>query len=73
MALARILYIHYLLHFWKDNQNEMRALIDSSSKVNAMTPAYTSKLGFRIRQINVGAQKIDGFTLKTFRIVLASS
>ena len=37
-----------------------------------MMPAYTLKLGLKVRQINVGAQKIDGSILKTFKIILAS-
>ena len=37
-----------------------------------MTWGYALKLGFKIRYINVGVQKIENFTLKTFEIVLAS-
>ena len=37
-----------------------------------MTPAYTAKLGFKSYHTNVGVQKIDSSTLKTFKIVLAS-
>ena len=37
--------------------------MDSGSKVNAMTPAYASKLGLRVYHTNVGAQKIDGSIL----------
>ena len=37
-----------------------------------MTPGYASKLGLKIRPIDVGAQKIDGSTLLTFGMVLAS-
>ena len=33
----------------------MRALIDSSSEVNAMHPAYATKLGLHARKIDVGA------------------
>ena len=36
-----------------------------------MTPAYTAKLGLKIQEINIRAQKIDGSTLDTFRMVLA--
>lgn len=50
----------------------MRALINSSSEVNTMTPAYASKLGFRAHQTDVGAQKIDGSTLETFGMVLTN-
>lgn len=50
----------------------MQALINSASKVNAMTPAYVLKLGFKLYQTNVEAQKIDGTTFETFEMVLAS-
>ena len=36
-----------------------------------MTPTYAAKLGLKVRKTDIGAQKIDGSTLKTFRIVLA--
>ena len=48
----------------------MRAVIDSGSKVNAMHPAYTMKLGFCIRKIDVRAQKINGSHLNTFEMVI---
>ena len=37
-----------------------------------MTPAYASKLGLQVHRTNIEAQKIDGSTLKTFGMVLAS-
>lgn len=45
--LKRILCIYYLLYFWKDIAN-IKALINSDSKVNIMTSAYISKLGLKI-------------------------
>ena len=36
-----------------------------------MTPAYVSRLGLQARHTNVGAQKVDGSTFQTFRMVLA--
>lgn len=35
------------------------------SKVNAMTLAFTARLGFTTRLIGIGAQNIDSSTLKT--------
>ena len=35
-----------------------------------MNSNYTWKLGLKIQKTNVGAQKIDGFALKTFKIVI---
>lgn len=37
-----------------------------------MTPTYASKLSLTVRLTNVRAQKVDGSTLKTFDMVLAS-
>ena len=37
-----------------------------------MTPVYAAGLGLKICSTNVGAQKIDDSTLKTFEMVLAS-
>lgn len=72
VALARILYIYYLLRFQKNNQNNVWALINSGSEINAMTPAYVSKLGFWVCYTNIGVEKIDGSIFETFRIVIAS-
>lgn len=69
--LERVLCIHYLVQFWK-NQTEVQVLIDSKNEVNAMTLAYISKLGLKIWATNIKAQKIDGFTLSIFEIVCAS-
>ena len=68
---ARVPYIHFPFYFQKDT-NKVRALINSGSKVNVMKLAYASKLSFRVYQIDVRAQKIDGSILKTFDMVLAS-
>ena len=46
-------------------------MIDSGSKVDAMHPAYAAKLGLPVRKTEVGAQKIDGSTLETFRMAIA--
>ena len=71
VILKRVPYIHYILRFRKDTA-DVKALINSGSKVNAMTPAYTLKLGLRVRQTNIQAQKINGSTLEMFGMVLAS-
>ena len=62
--------INYPLCFQKDTTG-VRALVDSGSEVNVMTPTYTTKLGLKVRKTDIGVQKIDGSTLKTFGIVLA--
>ena len=61
--------ICYLIRFKKC---KVQALINFSNKVNTITPGYTLKLGLKVCPTDVGAQKIDGSTLKTFEIVLAS-
>ena len=70
LDLAHVPCIHYPVCSRKD-QAEVWALIDSGSEVNAMTPAYTSKLGLKDRATDVETQ-IDGSTLKTFGMVLVS-
>ena len=70
-SLEQIPCIHYLLCFQKDTTG-VRALIDSNSEGNAMTPAYTLKLGLNFHPINNRAQKIDGFILDTFEMILAN-
>lgn len=67
----RILYIYYPLQFKRDLA-KIQALLDSNSKVNAKTPIYMAKLGLTVKITNLGDQKINGSTLKTFGIVLAS-
>ena len=68
--VVRVPCIHYPVRFQED-QEQVRALLDSGSKVNAMSPAYAKKLGLKTRKTNVGAQKIDGSTLETFGMVIA--
>ena len=69
VILDQVSCICYPIRFKK---NKVQALIDSGSEVNAMTLGYALKLGLKVCPTNVGAQKIDGFTLKTFEMVLAS-
>ena len=71
VSLERVPCIHYPLRFCKDTAG-IRGLIDSGSEVTAMSPAYASKLSLKLHHTNVGALKIDGSTLETFEIVLAS-
>ena len=71
MSLEWVQCIYYPLRFRKDIVG-IKALIDPSSEVNAMTPAYISKLGLKVHHTNVGARKVHGSTLGTFGIVLAN-
>ena len=61
-------YIHYPVRFQKE---QVRALLNSGSKVNTMSPAYTKRLGLKTLKTNVGAQKIDSSALETFGMVIA--
>ena len=74
-TLERVPCIRYPVRFCRknneDKDKDVRALIDSGSKVNAMHPTYATKLGLCIRKIDVGAQKIDGSRLDTFGMVIA--
>ena len=69
-VIVKILCIHYFIWF-QENQEQVRALLDSGSKVNAMNFAFAWKLGLHIRKTNVRAQKIEDSTLKTFGMIIA--
>ena len=70
VVLEKVSYIHYPVWFQED-QEQVKALLNSGSKVNAMNPTYAKRLGIKTRKINVGAQKIYGSILETFEIVIA--
>ena len=71
IILDWVSYICYLIWF-KKSKVQVQALLDFGSEVNAITLEYILKLGLKICPINIKAQNIDGFILKTFGIVLAS-
>ncbi len=50
---------------------QTETLLDSGSKVNAMSQTFAQQLGLKIRKTNIGAQKIDGTTLETYEIVVS--
>ena len=70
VVIERVPCIHYPVQF-QEGQEQVKALLDSGSEVNAISPAYAKRLGLKTQKINVGAQKIDGSTLKTFGMVIA--
>ncbi len=53
-------------------KDQTEALLDSGSKVNVMSQAFAQQLGLKIRKTNVGAQKIDGTTVETYRMVVST-
>ena len=67
-VVVRVSCIYYPVRF---QEEQVRALLNSGSKVNAMSPAYAKRLGLKTRKTNVGAQKIDGSALETFGMVIA--
>ena len=68
--VVKMLYIYYLVWF-QEKQEQIKALLNSGSKVIVMNPVFAQKLGFHIQSTNIGAQKIDSSILKTFRMVIA--
>ena len=66
-VVVRVLYIHYLIQF---QEEQLKALLNSGGEVNAMSPAYAKRLGFKTRKTNVRAQKIDGSAIETFGMVI---
>lgn len=69
VALEWVPCIRYPIYF---KRNKVQALFDSSNEVNVITLGFASKLGFKIRYTNIGAQKIDYSIFETFEMVLAS-
>ena len=67
-ALKRVPCIKYSIQF---QAQQVEALVDSGSEVNAMTPTFVAKLGLSTQPTNVGDQKIDGFALKTYGMTIA--
>lgn len=72
LVLDRVSCIHHLVQFRSDKGATARARIDSGSKVNAITPAYATKLGLTVQKTDVGAQKINELSLATYRMVIAA-
>ena len=74
-TFEQVLYIQSLIQFCqKNNKNKnkkMRALIDLSSKINAIYPVYTIKLCLYARKIDASMQKIKKSDLDIFKIVIA--
>ena len=71
-VLDKVSCICYPIQFCKDKGKDVLALLDSGSKVNAMTPAYAAHLDLKVRVNNVGAQKIDESLLATYGMVIAA-
>ena len=68
--VVRVPCIYYPVQF-QEGQEQVKVLLNSGSKVNAMSPAYVERLGVKTRKTNVKAQKIDGFVLEIFKMAIA--
>ena len=70
-VLDRVSCICYPFQFRKDKDKNVLALLNSKSKVNAMTLAYAAHLGLKMRVTDDGVQKIDRFSLAIYGMVIA--
>ena len=74
--VIRVFCIYYPVRFQEDpgqkGQGQVRALFDSGSEVNIMSPAYIKRLDLKTWKTNVGSQKIDGSALETFEMIIAN-
>lgn len=53
VVLDWVLCIYYLLYFWKDTSN-IRVLINSGNKINAIISVFAFKLGLKWGHTKVG-------------------
>ena len=67
-VIVRVPYIHYLVQF---QEKQIKALFDSGSEVNFMSPTYAEKLGLKTWKTNVRNQKINSSALEIFGMVIA--
>ncbi len=66
--LERVPCIWYPVTF----KNQTKALLDSRSEINAISQAFAYQIGLTIWKTNIGTQKIDGTTLKTYGMVVST-
>ena len=71
-VLDRVPCICYPIQFRKYKGKDVLALLDFRSGVNAMTPAYEAYLGLKVRVTDVSVHKIDGSSIATYGIVIAT-
>ena len=71
-VLDRVFCICYPVQFSKDKGKNVLALLNSRSKVNAMTPVYAAHLGVKLRLTDIGVQKIDKSLLATYGMFIAA-
>ena len=64
----KMLYIYYPIQF---QEEQVRVLLNSGSKINAINPNFVQKLDLKVWITNVGAPKINNSTIKTFGMMIA--
>ena len=64
--LKRVSCIWYLIIF----KDQIEVLLDSRSKVNAISQAFAQQLGLKICKTNIITQKINGIILETYKMVV---
>ena len=62
----------YPVQFRKNKGEDVLALLDFRSKVNAITPAYAAHPGLKMKITDIGMQKIDRSSLATYNMVIAA-
>ena len=76
--LERVTCIQYLIIFSGGITQDglaldpLLAFLDLDSKVNTIHLTFAEKLGLVVQTTNVSAQKIDGTTLKTYKMMVAA-
>lgn len=65
----QVLYIQYSISLWIKS---VLVLFDSNNEVNNIYLIFTKELRLLIKPIGVRTQEIDGITLDTYRIVVAT-
>ena len=66
--LAQVPCIQYLINIKKKS---VSVFLDSGSEINAIHPIFAKEIDLFIRLTDVGALKIDGTMLDTYKIVVA--
>lgn len=54
-------------------KREILALTNFRSKINAINPIYVAKLVFQMQKTEISVQKIVGFFLKIYSIIIITS
>ena len=62
-------YIHYPIRF---QEEQIKSLLNSGSKINTTNLDFAWKLSLKVWKTNVRAQKINGFVLETFKMVITN-